>query len=124
MRKCLFALSFVFLFLLCFCATEECRIIAGSLEGILRIFYPRRYEGRSHQVEDLLMEKDLGLPILGLSVGRTGFGTSRNVTTLIVLHPRMVATYSLGDTSGAAGGAGGNGGGAFKPVWYFYYRRA
>ena len=41
-------------------------IIAGSLQGVLRIYQPR---GQVFSVEDLLLESELHSPILQLELG-------------------------------------------------------
>lgn len=51
-------------------ADGEDKIVTGSFRGLLRVFYPRtRRAAASDAVEDLLLEVDLGAPILGVAAG-------------------------------------------------------
>ena len=43
------------------------KIITGSFQGMLRIFYPR---SKDYRIEDLMLEHMIGVPILQLEVGR------------------------------------------------------
>jgi Bardet-Biedl syndrome 9 protein len=54
---------------------NEDKIIVGSFEGILRIFRPNRRMTNKFTVDDLIIEKNLGYPILQVSCGR--FSKSR-----------------------------------------------
>ena len=73
------------------------KIVVGSHAGILRVFAPSR---REYAVEHLLLEHDLGLPIIGVEVG--AFSSSRDGrTSVAVLHPRKLAVYALDDGGGA-----------------------
>ena len=69
------------------------KIVVGSLEGVLRVFAPRRAEfAPSH----LLLEAQLGAPVLQLAVGRLrGVASSGGAISLAVLHPRVLAVYDL-----------------------------
>ena len=42
------------------------KIITGSFQGVLRIYYPR---GGEYRIEDLMVEQFLGAPILSLPPG-------------------------------------------------------
>ena len=42
------------------------KIITGSFQGVLRIFYPRT---KNYQIEDLMLEHVIGMPILQIEVG-------------------------------------------------------
>ena len=44
-------------------STED-KIVIGSFEGKLRIYKPNRKKNNSYHVEDLIVEKDMGHPIL------------------------------------------------------------
>lgn len=46
---------------------EGNKLVTGSLQGMLRVHYPRQ---SSFRIEDLLLEQDLGTPILQLAIGR------------------------------------------------------
>lgn len=43
------------------------KIITGSFQGVLRVHHPVK---AGFRIEDLLLEQDLGAPILQVSVGR------------------------------------------------------
>jgi len=65
------------------------KIITGSFSGMLRIYLPKE---RNYSVNDLLMETDLGLPVLQVEVGNF---ISTGGHALAVLHPRKLAVYTL-----------------------------
>ena len=44
--------------------TREDKIIIGSFEGKLRVFKPNTLMNNQYHVEDLIIEKNIGLPIL------------------------------------------------------------
>lgn len=85
------------------------KIIIGSLSGILRVFSPTICSSDPSSVSsdskqetatrDLLLEVDLGLPILELATGRF-LSASPESIYLLVLHPRKVAVYSISGTAG------------------------
>lgn len=85
-------------------ATDELdKIIIGSYHGILRIFNPKPTktdDGWSgYKPEDVLLEASLPEPILQLEAGKFVSGTEN--LHLAVLHPRKIAVYKVGVTSGA-----------------------
>lgn len=43
------------------------KIVTGSLQGKLRVFYPKEAE---YSPDDLLLEEQLGAPILQVAIGR------------------------------------------------------
>jgi hypothetical protein len=43
------------------------KIVVGSLAGQIRVYAPTQ---RNYRIEDLVLEKDLGKPILQISAGR------------------------------------------------------
>jgi hypothetical protein len=61
-------------------------IVVGSLNGFLRVFAPS--EG-DFSVEDLLVETDLGDPVLGVELGK--FLPASDEVGIAVLHPRKLA---------------------------------
>jgi hypothetical protein len=63
------------------------KICVGTFGGMLRIYYPRSKTGE-YTVEDLMLEKNLDLPILGVAAGM--FVPNSNRVALAVLHPRHV----------------------------------
>jgi len=46
---------------------EPGKIITGSFQGVLRIFFPHQ---RDYQLNDLMLEEELGEPILQVEAGR------------------------------------------------------
>ncbi|CAD7957625.1 unnamed protein product [Amoebophrya sp. A120] len=66
------------------------KIVIGSLDGMLRMYYPRR---REYRVDDLILEKVLEGPILQLSAGKFVAG-SRDLC-LAVLHPKRIAIFMV-----------------------------
>ena len=71
---------------------KDTKIALGSLSGILRVYKPTIPE---YNPSDMILEEDLGAPILQLSVGKFFLGTSN--LGLAVLHPRKLAVYELTD---------------------------
>ena len=79
----------------------------GSLSGILRIFSARIPSTQDHddnnhlqsRASDLLLEVDLGLPIIEVAAGRL-LSASPDSTFLLTLHPRKVSVYSVSGTAG------------------------
>ncbi|CAM9743902.1 unnamed protein product [Chrysoparadoxa australica] len=70
---------------------DDAKLAVGSLQGVLRIYYPRQKEFR---LEDLVLEQMMGAPILQLEVGRF-VPASPDMQALAVLHPRKLAVYTL-----------------------------
>lgn len=66
------------------------KIVIGSLKGILRIYYPSKPNFR---IEDLVLEENLGKPILQILVGRFIPGTE--ALGIAVLHPRELVVYEV-----------------------------
>lgn len=48
-------------------ADGSVKVVTGSLQGMLRVHHPVKADFR---IEDLLLEEDLGAPILQVSIGR------------------------------------------------------
>ena len=66
------------------------KIIVGSFEGMLRIYSPgRAAEGETTSAENLLLEANLGAPILQVEIGM--FVPKSDLMGLAVLHPRKLA---------------------------------
>jgi Bardet-Biedl syndrome 9 protein len=76
------------------------KIITGSFSGLLRIYYPRQPE---YRIEDLMIEQNLGMPILQVSAGR--FIAGSNELALAILHPRRLAVYRVGAMGGQGSAA-------------------
>mmetsp|Transcript_41791 Transcript_41791/g.75863 ORF Transcript_41791/g.75863 Transcript_41791/m.75863 type:complete len:859 (-) Transcript_41791:47-2623(-) len=64
------------------------KIILGSFQGLLRIYCPRQ---RDYKIEDLLLEKNLEMPILQVAAGKFVQGTRE--LTLAVLHPMKIQVW-------------------------------
>lgn len=75
-------------------------VVTGSFEGVLRVYCPRQ---AGFRVEDLLLERRLGLPVLGVLLGRFTPGGRR--AALAVLHPRRLVVYEV-RAAGAGAAAG------------------
>ena len=82
------------------------KIIVGSLAGVLRILQP---SSNDYQVKDLLLEEDLGSPILQVLVGR--FVPKSDGLALALLHPRRLT--GEGARADEGGGIGGD------PFWRY-----
>lgn len=93
-------------------SSGQVKIVTGSLNGILRVYYPTQNE---FKIEHLLLEEDLGQPILQVAIGY--FIPNQRILALAVLHPRRIAVYALE-------GVGGNGMSAsyFKVVLRYEHR--
>ena len=66
------------------------KIVVGSLAGMLRIYSPTK---PVYRIEDLVIEEDLGAPILQLLMGK--FIPSTDSLGLAVLHPRKLSVYEV-----------------------------
>lgn len=87
-----------------FCFTAK--IIVGSLSGILRIFAPQVWltkrdvqDNSQYSSSDLILEVDVGLPILEVKTGRL-LSASPDLMFLLLLHPRKVSVYSVSGNTG------------------------
>ncbi|KAH3756623.1 protein PTHB1 [Pelomyxa schiedti] len=67
----------------------DVKIITGSLQGFVRIFSPHK---REFAPADLLLEHNVGAPILQIAAGRF-VPTLKNKLGLAVLHPRKLVVY-------------------------------
>jgi Bardet-Biedl syndrome 9 protein len=76
-------------------------VVVGSLQGVLRIWRP---EKRDYSPGDLLLEQDLGAPILQVSLGN--FSRQFGPTCIGVLHPRVFSVYELSNSLAAQGDSG------------------
>eukprot|EP00752_Nemacystus_decipiens_P002953 g2744.t1 len=74
------------------------KVVTGSLQGMLRVHHPVKADFR---IEDLLLEQDLGAPILQVSIGRF-IPAASQVEAIAVLHPRKLGVYTVE----AVGGTG------------------
>lgn len=66
------------------------KIVVGSLSGVLRIYSPTK---PGYRIEDLVIEEDLGIPILQLLIGK--LIPSTDSLGLAVLHPRKLCVYEV-----------------------------
>jgi Bardet-Biedl syndrome 9 protein len=71
-------------------------VVAGSLQGILRVWRP---EKRDFSPSDLLLEQDLGAPIIQVSLGN--FSRQFGPICIGVLHPRAFSVYELSNSLSA-----------------------
>jgi Bardet-Biedl syndrome 9 protein len=66
------------------------KIVLGSLQGMLRIYYPSK---PGFRVEDLILEENLVKPILQVLVGR--FVPGGEQLGIAVLHPRELVVFEV-----------------------------
>ncbi|KAF0691828.1 Aste57867_17017 [Aphanomyces stellatus] len=76
--------------------TPHDKIVIGSLNGMLRVYYPTQAE---FKIEHLLMEEQLEYPILQIEVG--AFIPHTSSVGIAVLHPKHVAVYALDGVGGS-----------------------
>lgn len=74
------------------------KIITGSFQGVLRMYYPKQKE---YKIEDLILEKNLEMPILQIVAGK--FVSGSRELCLALLHPQKLAVYMVSAVS--SGGA-------------------
>ena len=67
------------------------KIVTGSLKGKIRIYNPTKDE---YKLEDLLLEDDLGSPILQMLIGKI-IPSSLGALGLAVLHPFSLVVYEV-----------------------------
>jgi len=70
------------------------KIATGSFQGMLRMYCPKQKE---YKIEDLILEKDLEMPILQLAAGK--FVQGSRELCLAVLHPMKLAIYMVSSVS-------------------------
>lgn len=70
---------------------EATKIAVGSLQGVLRVYYPTR---PTYRIEDLIYEEQLEGPILQLLVGKF-IPSSPKSNGIAVLHPKKLVVYEL-----------------------------
>lgn len=66
------------------------KIIVGSQAGFLRMYHPTKPNFR---IEDLVLEEQLGAPILQVSLGR--FIPGSELLGVAILHPRELVVYEI-----------------------------
>eukprot|EP00520_Triparma_pacifica_P005868 CAMPEP_0118641284 /NCGR_PEP_ID=MMETSP0785-20121206/5197_1 /TAXON_ID=91992 /ORGANISM="Bolidomonas pacifica, Strain CCMP 1866" /LENGTH=865 /DNA_ID=CAMNT_0006532713 /DNA_START=101 /DNA_END=2695 /DNA_ORIENTATION=- len=74
-------------------------IVLGSISGFLRVYSPTV----NGDVRDLMVEQDLGAPILGVLIGK--FIPSSSLLAVAVLHPKKLCVFGLNANEGKGGGA-------------------
>eukprot|EP00960_Hanusia_phi_P040174 754286-Hanusia_phi.AAC.3 len=73
---------------------EDDKIVVGGLSGVLRIY---RAAGKGYKPGDLMLEVQLGAPILQVEAGRFSPHSSKEVA-LAVLFPKALAVFSVSTT--------------------------
>ena len=73
------------------------KIVIGSFEGKLRVYEPNRKGDHKFNVDDLIVEKDFGFPILQVRCGK--FSKSRPGLCLAVLSNRQISVHAVESTS-------------------------
>lgn len=70
------------------------KIITGSYQGMLRMYYPKQKE---YKIEDLILESNMEAPILQIEAGRFVQG-SREIC-MALLHPLKLSVYMVSAVS-------------------------
>ena len=78
--------------------SDEDKIIVGSFEGKLRIYKPNRTRKNIYHVEDLVIEKDMGFPILQVSCGKFS-KQHKGQQCLAILSTRMLTIHFVESTN-------------------------
>ena len=71
---------------------DEDKIVVGSFEGKLRIYSPNKANNGKYSPEDLIIEKDLQIPILQVSIGKFSKGKG---FCLAVLSTRVLLLFEV-----------------------------
>ena len=74
------------------------QVVVVSMTGLVQIYQPQHRAGGESRAEDLLLEQDLGQPVLQVESGALVSQTGRQ---LAVLHPRQVSVYQLSRRQGS-----------------------
>jgi Bardet-Biedl syndrome 9 protein len=77
--------------------SNDDKVVVGSFEGKLRIFKPNRKRNNKYHVEDLIIERNMGGPILQVSAGK--FSKSVPGICLAVLSNRALSLHHVESTS-------------------------
>jgi hypothetical protein len=77
-------------------STED-KIVVGSFEGKLRIYKPNRKKNNAYHVEDLIIEKNMGYPILQVAAGK--FSKQHSGLCLAILSTRVFSVHLVESTS-------------------------
>eukprot|EP00913_Durusdinium_trenchii_P004632 g4301.t1 len=70
------------------------KIIMGSYQGMLRMYYPKQKE---YKIEDLILESNVEAPILQIEAGR--FVQGSRDTCMSLLHPMKLSVYMVSAVS-------------------------
>lgn len=70
------------------------KVVVGSYKGVLRIYRP---SAKDFRASDMVLEAELGAPILGVEIGLFGSASQKDLM-LAVLHPRRLVVYSAAST--------------------------
>jgi Bardet-Biedl syndrome 9 protein len=70
------------------------KAVVGSYKGVLRIYRP---SAKDFRASDMVLEAELGAPILGVEIGVFGSASQKDLM-LAVLHPRRLVVYSAAST--------------------------
>ena len=70
------------------------KVVIGSYKGVLRIYRP---SAKDYRPSDLMLEVELGAPILAVDIGLFGSASQKEVM-LAVLHPRRLVVYNAVST--------------------------
>eukprot|EP01061_Rhynchopus_euleeides_P007200 TRINITY_DN16193_c0_g1_i2.p1 TRINITY_DN16193_c0_g1~~TRINITY_DN16193_c0_g1_i2.p1 ORF type:complete len:254 (+),score=70.02 TRINITY_DN16193_c0_g1_i2:93-854(+) len=76
------------------------KIAVGSFQGVLRVYQPKQ---KGFKPDDLLLEHNLGQPILQLASGK--FVTNSPNNYLAVLHTKRLVVYAVSKSGGNAEGS-------------------
>lgn len=82
------------------------KIVVASFAGVLRVYHPTK---REYGVSDLILESDLGSPVLQLALG--DFGVNDSVgearASVVVLFSKSIAVFSVNVVGGSTNEANG-----------------
>jgi Bardet-Biedl syndrome 9 protein len=70
------------------------KIVTGSFQGMLRMYCPKQKE---YKIEDLILEKNVEMPILQIAAGK--FVQGSREMCLALLHPMKLAIYMVSAVS-------------------------
>ncbi|CAF2420164.1 unnamed protein product [Rotaria sp. Silwood2] len=77
------------------------KVVVGSHQGILRIYSPSSSQSDSitnNHATDLLLEKNLGMPIVQIEIGK--FVSTSSVNQIAILFSHKLAVYDYNEQSG------------------------
>ncbi|CAF0861236.1 unnamed protein product [Rotaria sordida] len=79
------------------------KIVVGSHQGIVRIYNPSSSQSNSitnNHTSDLLLEKNLGMPIIQIEIGK--FVSTSSINQIAVLFSHKLSIYDYNEQSGMA----------------------